>query len=93
MSFGVHIVNTGLFKVDATGNVVLKDDSATLRQHLSTGMEHRVIPSADVPTSVGYPTVKEFLVLEAAAGYVLNHMDQTTIVTYLMTAEGGYGEL
>lgn len=93
MAFGIHVVNVGLFNVDAAGNIIKKDDSTTLRQHLSTSIEHRIISSSDVPTSSGSPTVKEYLILEAASGYVLNHMDQTTIITYLRTAEGGFGAL
>lgn len=77
----VHVVNVGLFNVDPAGNVVNKQNS-TLKQNLETAVEHRVIPSPDVPSSANRPGIKEFLIAEAAAGYVLHHMDQTTIVTY-----------
>jgi hypothetical protein len=76
------VVNVGLFNVDPTGNVVTKDDpNTTLGTLLKTSTEHRVIPDGTVPNSTNYPTVKDYLVAEAASGFLLKHMDQYVIVT------------
>jgi hypothetical protein len=91
MTIGIHVARVGLFTVDAIGNVILKtrDDTPT-RQFLSSGSEHRIIPDATIPNSNNYPNVEVYLHAEADDDYVLQHMDQTTIVTYLRNATGGF---
>lgn len=79
----IHIVRTGIVNVDAMGNVLRKDDpSITIKQQIATESQHRVLEDANIPNSVGYPTVKRYLELEADDYYVLRHIDQTTIITY-----------
>lgn len=91
MAISVHIVNVGFLKVDASGNVIDKNSTTTtIKTHLTSSHEHRVIPDAAIPNSLNYPDVKTYLELEADADYVLNHIDQTTIITYLRTAGGGF---
>lgn len=86
MAVGIHIVNTMFVGVDSVGNVVDKNSpSTTIRQAMETSHEHRVIPNSTVPNSAGYPRVGDYLELEAGDDYVLNHMDQTTIITYHTT--------
>lgn len=83
MAVGVHVVNLRFVGVDGTGNVVDKDDpSVTIKEHLATSHEFRVIPSASVPNSSSSPTIKDFLEAEATDNYVLKHISQTTIITY-----------
>lgn len=83
MAIGIHVVNVGFLKVDAVGNVIPKGNATTpISAHLSSGHEHRVLPDAAIPNSADYPTVKTYLEAEAADNYILNHMDQTTIITY-----------
>lgn len=92
MAMNVHVARVGFLKVDGLGNVVSKDDvSGTLASQLSGSHEHRVIEDSSIANTSGNPTVKAYLELEAADDYVLNHMDQTTIITYLRTAAGGFG--
>jgi hypothetical protein len=84
MPLTVHVVNTRLVNVDNTGTIIDKNSKdTTINQLKNTRMESRIIPDSNVPSSAGYPTIKEFLTLEAAAGFKLHHMDQTYIVTYL----------
>jgi len=45
-----------------------------------------VIPDSNIPSSAGSPTIKEYLELEAAEGFVLKHIDQSFIVTYPKSA-------
>lgn len=78
----IHVVNTGLFPIDATGNVITKTSrTTTINTMLTTSMEHRIIPDDSIATSADYPSVKDYLIAEEALGYLLQHMDQTYIVT------------
>jgi len=51
----------------------------------STSMEFLVIPDANVPNSSGYPTMKNYIQLEANNNYVVSHIDQSIIITYNQT--------
>lgn len=91
MAISIHVARVALLSVDHLGNVLKKDDpNITIKQHLITSMDHRVIEDAAIPNTAGYPSVKNYLIAEAANDYVLNHMDQTTIVTYRRTSGGGF---
>lgn len=91
MAIGVHVVRVGVFNVDATGNILRKDDAdVTIKQQLTSSIEHLVIEDAAVPNTSGNPTVAEYIKLEAVSDYALSHIDQTTIITYLRNSTGGY---
>lgn len=91
MAISVHVARVTVLSVDHLGNVLKKDDpSITLKQHLSTSMEHRVLEDAAIPSTANNPSVKAYIEAEAASNYVLQYMDQTTIVTYLRTTGGGF---
>jgi hypothetical protein len=79
----IHVVNVGIFPVDAAGNVLEKrSKNTTLKEMMTANTEHRVIPDVShAPNSAAYPTVKAYLIAEEAAGYLLQHLDQYTIVT------------
>lgn len=88
---GVHIARVGVFNVDRTGNILKKDDPAiTIRQQLQTEMQHRLIADADIPNTSNNPTVKDYIIAEANDDYVIQHIDQSTIITYHRTASGGF---
>lgn len=79
----VHVVRVGLFTVDANGQRIDKNSpSTTINQLKASSQDMLVIPDASISSSAGYPSVKTYLESEAAAGYVLNHMDQSFIITY-----------
>lgn len=84
MAIGIHIVRIGFLAIDRTTGLPVNKSSATttINQTLNTQHNHVVLPSESVPNSASYPTVDTYLTLEAAAGYVLSHMDQNMIVTY-----------
>ena len=83
MAFGVHFVRLGLFTVDINGARIDKSGpSASINTMKSTSMEFLVIPDAAVPNSSGYPTMKDFIKLEADDNFVLSHIDQSIIITY-----------
>lgn len=91
MAFLVHIARVGVFNIDNLGNLVRKDDpTVTLRQQLQTHMDHRVIPDATIANSTNYPSIQDYIEAEAASNYVVQHIDQTTIITYLRTSGGGF---
>lgn len=91
MAIGVHVARVAFLKVDGSGNVVKGDDpNATIRQHLECSTEHRVIADSAIPNTANNPTVKAYLEAEASDNYVLEHIDQNTIVTYLRTSSGGF---
>jgi hypothetical protein len=91
MAINVHVARVAALNVDNTGNVVKKDDpNVSLRQQLQTRLDHRVLEDAAIANSSGNPSVKDYIEAEAADDYVVHHMDQTTIITYLRTAAGGF---
>ena len=91
MAIQVHIARVAVLSVDHLGNVIKKDDpNVTLKQHLHTHMDHRVLADAAIVNSANNPSMKDYIEAEAADDYVVHHMDQTTIITYLRTAGGGF---
>ena len=82
---GCHIVAVQFVAVNPqTGQVVSKDDpNTTISDVLHTAHDHRIISDSSVPSSSGSPTIKNYLLAEAAAGYKLVYMDQTKIITYM----------
>lgn len=91
MAFSIHIARVAVLNVDHLGNVLKKDDpNVTLRQQLQTHMDHRVLADSAIPNSANNPAVKDYIEAEAASNYVVQHIDQTTIITYLRTSGGGF---
>ncbi len=88
----VHVVNVAYRKVDASGNVLTKNDTTeTLRQHMDFDHQFRVIPDPDVPNSANSPTVAAYIQAEAVDDYVVQYLDNTTIITYKRNnANGGF---
>jgi len=83
MAIGVHFVRLGLFTVDINGARIDKSGlGASINTMKSTSMEFLVIPDATVPNSSGYPTMKEYIKLEADDNFVVSHIDQSIIITY-----------
>ena len=80
---GVHIVRIGLFTTDANGVRINKSSNATtINQLKNTQQEFLVIEDASIASSSGYPTIKAYLEREALLGYVLQHLDQSFLITY-----------
>lgn len=74
-----HIVNVGLFHINAVGSVVNKNNAIATQTQFST--EPRIIPTSGVTNSQGYPSISTYLQAEANDGYILVHLDQYLIVT------------
>ncbi len=81
----VHIARTAVLAINIkTGKPINKEDPATtIADTLRTEHKHVVIPNiTDAPHSANWPTVEQYIKLEAAAGFKVHHMDQTMILTY-----------
>jgi hypothetical protein len=87
-----HVVRTGLKKISPTGQVV--DSKEPISAHLNFSTEDRVLMNPNVPNTYtfgsdeesdekipAYPTIEEYIVAEAAEGFILRHMSQNIIVT------------
>lgn len=79
----IHIVRLSMMPVDAS-STILNINTASIADMLHASREERVAYDPNVPNSIYNPTPKEYLELEAIHGYVLRHIDQTQIVTYLL---------
>ena len=83
MAVGMHFVTVTPINIDRLGNPLLKDDyTVSIRQQMDASKSPRILADPAVPNSAAYPTIQDYLTLEAAAGYVVYHIDQTMIITY-----------
>lgn len=79
----VHVVRVAPFTVDNYNNRIDKNDpTVQINVYKNTHLEHLIIPDSQIPNSAGYPTIKEYLELEATSGYELRHLDQSFVITY-----------
>lgn len=81
MATPIHVARIALMQVNPVGAVVSKS-TASIAQMMQCSGEDRVIEDAGIPNTANNPTPKAYLELEAADDFVLNHIDQTYIVTY-----------
>lgn len=81
MAVDIHVARIGVFNVDRNGQRIDKS-TTTLRGSLQTSIDHLIIEDSNIPNTAGNPTIKQYLELEAADGYVANHISQNLIVTY-----------
>lgn len=84
MAIGVHIVRVAFLSINSATGLPMKNDdtTVTLKARMDSVSRHVIIPDDAVPNSASYPTVDNYLKLEAASNYILQHMDQNMIVTY-----------
>lgn len=78
----IHYVKVGIFKVNSNGQKI-DINTAKISDMLNIQHESLVIPNANIPNSAGYPTVQDYLSLEANSGYQLLHIDQNIIITII----------
>lgn len=94
MAIPTHVAQIGLVQVAPDGTVFRKGSAkinqfldrndGTLSPKLSFSTEHRVLEDPAIPTTSGFPTIKEYVEAEALADYQLMHLDQYIIVTQLL---------
>lgn len=81
-AIGCHIAALGHKPVSTTGTV-LEKKSATIGQMLQTTSELRVLEDTTrAPNSLGFPTIEQYILTEAAAGYKVAVINQSWIITY-----------
>ena len=96
MPVAIHYVNVGLFWVDKMNNVVEKNDPTVRLSKFTTRdinraitQEHRVIPNltgaGSTASSADHPTISAYLDAEAALGFAFAYMDQTQLITQMIT--------
>jgi hypothetical protein len=83
MATPIHIAHIALLPVNSLG-VVIKKSEATIGQMTQASTEPRMIADPAIPNTATNPTPKAYLELEANDDFILKHMDQTQIVTYLL---------
>ncbi|MDP1712577.1 MAG: hypothetical protein Q8K86_08980 [Candidatus Nanopelagicaceae bacterium] len=76
----IHVGYLQIVNVDPAGNIVRKD-SSTIAQVMTSSLSIRVIPDLTIPNSAGHPTVKTYLEMEAADDFLFAHIDQNMIIT------------
>ena len=76
----IHVARTGIVTVNAAGTVKPKTQM-TIGEVGTSSSEFRVLVDTSIANTAGYPTVGDYLVAEAAAGYNLIHLDQTYVIT------------
>lgn len=86
-----HVAVLRLVNTNSLGAVVDKSNPATTLADIvkAPGTEIRVVENgtgnAESSNAVGYKTVPAYLEAEAASGFALAHMDQTWIITQMIT--------
>tara|TARA_R100001244_G_scaffold25113_2_gene25406 strand:- start:68875 stop:69150 length:276 start_codon:yes stop_codon:yes gene_type:complete len=91
MAVASHVAVLKLVNINGIGAVVDKSDPATTLQDIvkAPGTEFRVVENgtgaAESLNAVGFKTVAAYLEAEASSGYALAHMDQTWIITQMIT--------
>ena len=92
MAVSIHHVIVGLVWIDSTGSVIVKNEVTTKLSDFTKGalrQEHRILPNlsgpGSTPSSTNYPTVAQYLDLEASLDHAFAYMDQTQIITQMIT--------
>jgi len=78
----IHVAYIKPVLVDKVGNIIDKNDPETpISAVTSASSEMRIMPDGDIPSSADYPTIKNYLIAEDAAGLSLKHIDNNLIIT------------
>ena len=90
MAVEVRVARVGLVQVSTNGDVFTKNEKRTMKEHLQTETQHRVLDStaavhAPAPNSAGYPTIEQYVEAEAGDDFSIAYMDQNMIVTNRIT--------
>lgn len=76
----VHVATFKMVMINSLGAVV--PETASMSETLQATKELRVNVDPSISNTAGYPTLAAYLALEAADSFVLQHLDQTYIITY-----------
>lgn len=80
-----RVANLQLMNVNpTTGEVFLRADPISdlpIKGALSFDTQHRIIEKASLPNTTGFPTLEDYLDLEAGEGFHPVQVDQTLVIT------------
>lgn len=86
MAVSVHFVYIALIRIAPDGSVYnTSNSSKTIKESLNFTTEHRIMPDPTIPNSASYPDIKTYLEAEAASGYEPVQVEQTFIVTKMVS--------
>lgn len=79
----VHVVSLEMVRVARDGSVYhITNTTKSIKETLTFSTDWRITPDTDIPNSANYPTLKDYLNLEAAAGFAPVQVTQNTVITY-----------
>jgi len=81
MAKNIHVARIGQKPITPAGTVLDKNE-ASVKEMMTATTEDRVLADPAMPNTASFPTVKNYLELEASADFVLYHLDQNVIITY-----------
>lgn len=77
-----HFATISLVRVAQDGTIYnASDTNKSLKEALNFTTEHRIIPDASIPNSANYPTIQQYLTLEAASGFQPVQVAQYFVIT------------
>lgn len=86
MAVSTHYVELGLFHIKPDGTAYQRGNAnMTIKESLNFETQHRVVEDADIPSSIGNPTIKAYLEAEAAEGYRVAIVNQSMVITEKIT--------
>jgi hypothetical protein len=79
----VHFADIGLVKRTPDGRFYTNDSAPgiTIKDAMHFTQDFRVLPNDDIPNAIGYPTIAEYLSLEATYSFKPVQVTQTFIIT------------
>lgn len=81
MAIRMHFVTIGMKPITAVGTVLDKN-TATIKAMTQASSELRILEDSDLPNTSGFPTIEDYLTLEAAGNFVIYYLGQNFIITY-----------
>lgn len=75
-----HYATLAPVRIGRDGNVI--DHKEAVSKQLIFENQIRIVPDASIGSSADYPTIQQYLALEAAAGFQPVQVGQTFVVTY-----------
>lgn len=77
-----HYATIGLVRIAPNGTLYnASDTNKSIKEALTFETSHRVLPDALIPNSAGYPTIQQYLTLEATSGFQPVQVGQYFVVT------------
>lgn len=79
-AIGCHVALIVSKKINPIGGIL--PDNATIGMVANSSSEFRVKYDSTIPNTANYPTIEDYIKLEAQSGYKVQIINQTHIITY-----------